>query len=83
MQGDHLAPVLGLNQVDGGDAVARPQHPVEGCRRTAALQVTQDLDAFWVRIREPEVVAAIRADEANFLLSDRTLMYEVQEHLSD
>lgn len=42
-----------------------------------------DLDAFWRRIRSAEVIAAIRADEANFLLSDRTLMYEVQERLSD
>ena len=42
-----------------------------------------DLDAFWRRIRSAEVIAAIRADEAKFLLSDRTLMYEVQERLSD
>ena len=38
-----------------------------------------DLAAFWRRIREPEVAAAIRADEANFLVSERTQMYEVAE----
>ena len=37
------------------------------------------LQAFWARIRSPEVIAQIRADEANFLLSERTLMYQVQE----
>ena len=37
------------------------------------------LEAFWQRIREPEVRAAIRADEANFLLSERTQMYRVDE----
>ena len=41
------------------------------------------LDTFWSRIREPDVVAQIRADEANFLLSERTLMYEVVEHQTD
>lgn len=38
-----------------------------------------DLSAFWTRIREPEVAAAIRSDEANFLISERTQMYEVDE----
>jgi uncharacterized protein (TIGR02118 family) len=38
-----------------------------------------DLEAFWKRIREPEVAAAIRADEAHFLISDRTVMYRVDE----
>ncbi len=37
------------------------------------------LAAFWKRIREPEVQAAIRADEANFLVSERTQMYQVVE----
>ena len=38
-----------------------------------------DLASFWKRIREPEVAAAIRADEAHFLISDRTVMYTVDE----
>ena len=38
-----------------------------------------DLAAFWQRIREPDVAAAIRTDEANFLISERTQMYEVDE----
>lgn len=38
-----------------------------------------DLESFWKRINEPEVIAAIRADESNFLLSDRTVMYAVDE----
>jgi uncharacterized protein (TIGR02118 family) len=40
------------------------------------------LEAFWLRIREPEVRAAIRADEANFLRSERTQMYRVDEKTS-
>jgi uncharacterized protein (TIGR02118 family) len=38
-----------------------------------------DLEAFWKRIREPEVIAAIREDESHFLISDRTVMYTVDE----
>lgn len=38
------------------------------------------LDSFWATIREPEVLAAIREDEANFLLSDRTRMIGVVQH---
>ena len=38
-----------------------------------------DLQSFWKRIREPEVIAAIREDESNFLISDRTVMYTVDE----
>ena len=38
-----------------------------------------DLEAFWKRINEPEVIAAIRMDEAHFLISDRTVMYRVDE----
>jgi len=38
-----------------------------------------DLEAFWKRINEPEVIAAIREDEAHFLISDRTVMYRVDE----
>ena len=37
------------------------------------------LTGFWQRIREPEVIAAIRADEANFLISEATVMYRVDE----
>lgn len=37
------------------------------------------LAAFWRRIREPDVLARIRADEAIFLQSDRTRMFEVTE----
>lgn len=35
------------------------------------------LDAFWETIRRPEVVAAIRADEAHFLQSDKTRLIGV------
>lgn len=38
-----------------------------------------DLAAFWERIREPDVMAAIRADEAHFLISKKTVMYRVDE----
>ena len=37
------------------------------------------LASFWQRIREPAVSAAIRADEAHFLISERTQMYQVDE----
>ena len=40
------------------------------------------LAEFWQRIREPDVQAAIRADEANFLISERTQMYRVIEEES-
>ena len=40
------------------------------------------LHAFWARIQEPDVIAQIRADEANFLLSDRTRMLGVEEHVT-
>lgn len=36
------------------------------------------LDAFWKRIREPEVIAQIRADEAHFLTSERTELFQVE-----
>jgi len=35
------------------------------------------LDAFWATIRRPEVIAAIREDEAKFLQSDRTRLIGV------
>ena len=38
------------------------------------------LDAFYTRIRDPAVLAQIRADEANFLQSKATRMFEVEEH---
>ena len=38
-----------------------------------------DLEAFWKRIREPEVIAAIREDESHFLITERTVMYTVDE----
>jgi uncharacterized protein (TIGR02118 family) len=38
-----------------------------------------DVESFWKRIRQPDVIAAIRADEAHFLLVDRTVMYTVDE----
>ncbi|MCP5181414.1 MAG: EthD domain-containing protein [Pseudomonadales bacterium] len=34
-----------------------------------------DYDAFRARLAEPDVLAAIRADEANFLISDATRSY--------
>ena len=40
------------------------------------------LDAFWTRIREPEVIAQIRADEAHFLVSERTQLFQVEVHES-
>ena len=42
----------------------------------------QDLDAFWKRLREPEVNSQIRADEAHFLISDRTQLFQVDEYNS-
>ena len=38
-----------------------------------------DLAAFWERIRQPDVMAAIREDETHFLISDATVMYQVDE----
>ena len=35
------------------------------------------LNAFWKRIRQPEVIAQIRADEAHFLISERTELFQV------
>lgn len=35
------------------------------------------LDAFWETIRRPDVIAAIREDEAKFLQSDRTRLVGV------
>ena len=40
------------------------------------------LDAFWSRVQEPEVLAQIFADEANFLNSERTEMFRVDVHES-
>ncbi len=41
-----------------------------------------DLDAFWKRLREPEVMSQIRADEAHFLMSDKTQLFQVDEFTS-
>ena len=41
------------------------------------------LDAFWIRIRTPEVIAQIRGDEAHFLISEATQLFQVDEHRSD
>lgn len=38
------------------------------------------LDAFWKTIRRPEVIAAIREDEAKFLQSDKTRMIGVVQY---
>lgn len=38
-----------------------------------------NLASFWERIREPEVAATIRADEANFLVAEKTVIYRVDE----
>ncbi|MDA1076985.1 MAG: EthD domain-containing protein [Proteobacteria bacterium] len=40
----------------------------------------QDLAAFYTVIRQQEVLAQIRADEAHFLISDATRMIAVEEH---
>lgn len=37
------------------------------------------LDVFYTRIGEPDVLGQIRTDEANFLQSDATRMFEVEE----
>jgi len=42
-----------------------------------------DLRSFFARIAAPEVIAAIREDESHFLISDRTVMYRVDEVESD
>ncbi len=41
------------------------------------------LDAFWERLRAPEVIAQIRADEAHFLVSESTQLFQVDEYASD
>ncbi|HEY5646235.1 MAG TPA: EthD domain-containing protein [Pseudomonadales bacterium] len=38
------------------------------------------LDAFWETIRRPEVIAAIREDEARFLQSDKTRLIGVVQY---
>jgi len=38
------------------------------------------LDTFWETIRRPEVIAAIREDEAHFLQSDRTRLVGVVQY---
>jgi uncharacterized protein (TIGR02118 family) len=43
----------------------------------------EQLEAFWSRIRQPDVLAEIRRDEANFLISDRTRMIGVDEFSVD
>lgn len=42
----------------------------------------EDLDAFWKRLREPEVMSQIRADEAHFLISEQTQLFQVEEFVS-
>jgi uncharacterized protein (TIGR02118 family) len=39
----------------------------------------EQLEAFWSRIQQPEILAEIRQDEANFLISDRTRLIGVEE----
>ena len=39
----------------------------------------EQLQAFWARIRQPDILAEIRQDETNFLISDRTRMVGVDE----
>ena len=55
------------------------QHFAFERERTGELSA---LDAFWTRIREPEVIAQIRADEAHFLVSERTELFQVEVHES-
>jgi uncharacterized protein (TIGR02118 family) len=43
----------------------------------------EQLEAFWSRIRQPDVLAEIRRDEANFLISDRTRMIGADEFSVD
>ena len=40
------------------------------------------LEAFWKRLRDPEVISQIRADETHFLISDRTQLFQVDEYTS-
>ena len=55
------------------------QHFAFERERTGELSA---LDAFWTRIGEPEVIAQIRADEAHFLVSERTELFQVAVHES-
>lgn len=41
------------------------------------------LDDFWRTIQRPEVIAAIREDEANFLVSERTRMVGAVQYQAD
>jgi len=38
------------------------------------------LDAFWTRLRAPEVMEQIRSDEAHFLVSEATQLFQVDEY---
>ncbi len=38
------------------------------------------LDAFWQKVSEPEVLAKLREDEAKFLVSERTQLFQVDEY---
>ena len=89
------APVCGIDIV--GATHGSPAPAVLGCldvgrrmrRPYGAWNSGQDgprklsaLDAFWTRIREPEVIAQIRADEAHFLVSERTELFQEEVHES-
>ncbi len=40
------------------------------------------LDAFWTRLRTPEIIEQIRGDETHFLVSEATQLFQVDEYLS-
>lgn len=44
------------------------------------FECEQDLASFYTVIRQKEVLAQIRADEAHFLISEATRMIAVEEH---
>jgi len=64
--------------------INRPGEPSPGFDVITELwfETEDDYQAFRRTVSDPEVVAQIRADEANFLVSARTRMHVVREHIA-
>ena len=61
-----------------GDSAIAPPAPGFDVLTELWFEDQAALDAFWARIQEPEVIAQIRADEAHFLTSERTELFQVE-----
>ena len=61
-----------------GDSAIAPPAPGFDVLTELWFEDQAALDAFWQRIQEPEVIAQIRADEAHFLTSERTELFQVE-----